>query len=348
MKQFGQILFSEQVKEIEEKLDSAYFLENENFGALREKTLSDFAASNVRPAAHAGRSYPDNPDALGSSLAGFLEKGKEAILSPGGAGSGRVRALMVPHIDLARGGACYGAGYSELAATSEAATYVILGIAHNSSVSPYVLTKKEFSTPFGTLEADLDFINRLTSRCTTDFYKDEFLHRNEHSIEFQALFLEYLFRGARAPKIVPVLCGTAPRVALSGKSPYEDETVRELIDALRQTLEESGSNVCVVAGVDLSHVGKRFGQDILLSGDFLADLESADRRMIRYILDCDAEGFMRNILADNDSRNVCGVPAIYTLLKTVRPGSTKLLQYAQSVEEAMGSAVTFASIAFYD
>jgi AmmeMemoRadiSam system protein B len=100
-------------------------------------------------------------------------------------------------------------------------------------------------------------------------------------------------------------------------------------------------------------VGKRFGQEVHITPDYLSDLEAYDRSLLKYITERDAEGFMKSVKRDHDSRNVCGVPAIYTMLKVLElsnpNGTTKgrICKYNQSVEDSH-SVVTFASAAFYD
>ncbi len=354
MRQFGEVLFTEQVKEIENRLDSCLFLENDRFARHKERVTSDFRASTVRKAAHAGKSYEEDPEALRSSFDTLIERAG-ARTKNDEQSIGRLEALMVPHIDIGRGGDCYAKAYGTLAATCRAKTFVILGISHMQSVMPYILTRKEYETPFGSLLPDTDFIDRLSSEFETDYFSDELVHRNEHSVEFQTLFLKYLFGEAEDIRIVPILCSSVARVLLSGKSPYEDEETRTFIDALAATIAAGDREVCIIAGVDMSHVGKRFGQDVRITKDFLEDLESHDNALIRYILGCDAEGFMRYIRRENDGRNVCGVPAIYTMLKILQSLHGKrmtacegrLLGYGQSVEENVQSVVSFASAAFF-
>ena len=72
-----------------------------------------------------------------------------------------------------------------------------------------------------------------------------------------------------------------------------------------------------------------------------------DMEMIRYITDRDREGFLRFIVSESDSRNVCGVPAVYAMLTVLEARDAKLLRYDQAVEEKTGSVVTFMGGAFY-
>ena len=50
---------------------------------------------------------------------------------------------------------------------------------------------------------------------------------------------------------------------------------------------------------------------------------------------------------EQDRRNVCGVPAIYTLLRVVEAKEGKLLRYEQAVDQAGQSVVSFMAGAFY-
>jgi AmmeMemoRadiSam system protein B len=148
-------------------------------------------------------------------------------------------------------------------------------------------------------------------------------------------------------RFVPVLCGSFEGALRSGL-PEDDPEVREFLEALSATLQERGERACCIAGVDLSHLGRRFGQELTLSEAFLKQAEDEDRLMIDRILARDAEGFFRLIQKERDRRNVCGVPAIYTLLRLLgdsAPG--RLLDYAQAVEEPTQSVVTFMGAAFY-
>jgi hypothetical protein len=69
--------------------------------------------------------------------------------------------------------------------------------------------------------------------------------------------------------------------------------------------------------------------------------------MIERIIDRDPGGFFRSIHEERDRRNVCGVPAIYTLLTLLGAGRSRLLKYAQAVDQAAHSVVTFMAAAFY-
>jgi len=373
MRKFGEMIFSEKVKEIVGKLDDCLFLESPHFEEEKGRMLEVFRGDPVRHATHAGSAYESEAEALRRQLDGCYAdpQGPQpkaaddpaAVAPPAGgqapttlSESPRLEAVMAPHIDPRRGGACYAWSYAEVASRSPAETFVILGICHTPTTRRFALTKKHFETPLGTVETDHALVDSLAGRCTVDFFADEYAHAGEHSIEFQVLFLQHLFAARRQPgrgepKIVPILCssffhGEAAQEAQAGGSAVPTEAA-DFLSALRETLEEGREDVCIIAAVDLSHLGRRFGQDVRLSPGFTAEAERNDRKMLESVMARDPEAFLDGIRRENDRRNVCGVPAIYTMLSVLGPGSAKLLRYGQAEEPQTQSLVTFASAAFY-
>jgi len=90
----------------------------------------------------------------------------------------------------------------------------------------------------------------------------------------------------------------------------------------------------------------RFGDPSPPSSASLQSLASEDRKMLSYVEGMDADGFYRFIQREKDSRKICGLPPIYTLLKVMSAKEGKLLNYQQSLEPNGSSVVTFASMAF--
>ncbi|MBA7667535.1 hypothetical protein ES703_75629 [subsurface metagenome] len=80
----------------------------------------------------------------------------------------------------------------------------------------------------------------------------------------------------------------------------ESKEVQEFLRALKSTIHERGDEVCCIAGVDLSHVGLRFGQSLTLSPSLLKQLETEDRKLIQLVVDLDAEGFLRRIVNEKE------------------------------------------------
>jgi len=69
--------------------------------------------------------------------------------------------------------------------------------------------------------------------------------------------------------------------------------------------------------------------------------------MLGYVERMDGEGFFSSVSKERDQRRICGLPAIYTLLKVLQAGKGRLLKYGQAFTPETESVVTFASLAFY-
>jgi AmmeMemoRadiSam system protein B len=342
-RRFGDLLFSDRIRELAAQLDGALFLDSERFHRERERVVEQFRSAPVRPALHAGVSYAKEAEALRDQLDGiFRDLGEQDTDPP----PGILRGVIAPHIDIHRGGRGFAAAYRELGRASHAVTFVVLGISHVPTRQRFALTEKDFDTPLGILPADREFIQELAARCETDFFEDEFAHRNEHSVEFQALFLRYLFSEREDVRVVPVLCSSQDEI-VTGTPPEEDPAFKDFTGAMNELLAERGEKVCCIAGVDLSHMGRRFGQDLSLNPSLLERIGEADREMIERIVRIDAEEFFKGIAEEHDRRNVCGVPGIYTLLRLMPAARGRLLHYGQAADEKTQSVVSFMAAAFY-
>jgi MEMO1 family protein len=348
----GEILYRENVEEIISALDKALFLDNERFRSAQAEVIRSFHASEVREATHAGLSY----HAGGAELAGQLGEllagaGAEAARAGHGT-SGDLEAIVAPHIDLARGGEAYGAIYRELALRCRASRFVVLGICHHPTVHAFALCRKDFDTPLGRVSTDRGLVDELVASCSTDFLADEIAHRDEHSIEFQLLFLQYLFGGhselcgMRDFRVVPILCSSFRGRAEESGRPCDSGEVAELLGALRRALGPRSED-CLIAAVDFAHLGRQFGQELEVTDRVVADAEADDRRMMERIAARDAEGFYSLIATEKDARNVCGVPALYSMLHLLGPGPDgAVARYGQAVDRTNHSIVSFAGIAF--
>jgi AmmeMemoRadiSam system protein B len=346
-KQFGVLLISDTIHQIIRQLDQCLFLENERYFEARKNAIDAFRTNPLRSAMHAGTAYESDADKLKGQLDNFFIQKDGPGYPDTSDPTGRLVGLIAPHIDIRRGGLCFAKSYAELARECKAKIFLILGIAHSQTEKTFVLTEKDFETPFGTVRSEKRFISLLKQKCKEDFFQDEFVHKTEHSVEFQVLFLKYLFQHNNGIAIIPVLCSSMHRSIAKGISPYEEEEIKDFIDALRATLAEFDDDVCIIAGVDLSHIGQRFNQNITVTDTIIDQLEKNDKKLLAPVLEGDAENFMKLINEQQDRTNVCGIPAIYTLLKVIKPAESKLLLYDQAVDYTTNSIVSFAGAGFY-
>ena len=126
--------------------------------------------------------------------------------------------------------------------------------------------------------------------------------------------------------------------------PESDPRVPRFLDALGETLQATERRVCVIAGVDLAHVGPRFGDAEPNTPDFLERVAGEDRRMLEAVMAGQAGAFFDSVAADGDRRRICGLSPIYAFLRALPGARGELLRYSQWPDPA--GAVTFCAAAF--
>jgi len=162
----------------------------------------------------------------------------------------------------------------------------------------------------------------------------------------QMVFLRYIFDDSRPVKVVPILCSSFHDLIDKGQSPLGDPHIGSFLDALKEAIALRGDRICVLASVDLAHMGPRFGDRYPLGEVDWRSIAHQDRELIGQIERMDSEGFWGEIRREKNPRKICGVSAIYTLLATAPASEGKLLKYGQWPDPQ--GTVTFASLAFYD
>jgi AmmeMemoRadiSam system protein B len=361
----GQAPSAEQIRDVVERFDAAGFLDSDRFRERRRALEDAFRQSPVRPAAHAGGAYAGDAAGLAQQIDGFFahadgpdQQGSAGLRPPGvsadGGSAGDIsgppqlkaplRALLAPHIDFHRGGSTYAWAYREILERSDADLYVVLGTCHAGMPDPFAVTLKPYDTPLGPVPVDREFYDALSRRAGQDLLASEPAHRTEHSIEFQAVMLQHVVAPRRPFAIVPVLASYLHEALWAGGDPEADPRVPRFLDALRETMAASSRRVCLVAGVDLAHVGPRFGDAELNTAASLARVERDDRAMLESVVGVDARGFYAGVAADHDARRICGLSPIYTLLRLLPEAPGRLLRYTQWPDPE--GAVTFCAVTF--
>jgi AmmeMemoRadiSam system protein B len=357
-RKFSETLELQVIEQLVRDLDARWFLDNPRFRSRWKAEIERYLNSPSRPAAHAGAAYADREDRLRQQLAELFagEKGP-GVPTPATAGpmTARLCGVLSPHIDLHRGGSTFAWAYKRLVEESAADLFVIFGTAHSPMRNLFSVTKKNFQTPLGTVQTDRKFISKLAANLAAmpgagelNLFADELAHRPEHSIEFQAVFLQYLLGDRRPFTIVPVLTGSFHSFIAGKSSPAESPEVRAFVDAMRKTAADFAGRVCYISSGDLAHIGQRFGDREFLNATRLTDQAEHDRALLEAACRPDADSFFRQIAAEADRHRICGLSPTYTLLKVTQPKRGELLKYDQAVELDGTACVSFASAVFYD
>lgn len=334
------------VVQLATELEDALFVEGNPYKRERARIEKEFADAAVRPASHAGGAYHDDPKELATYIDEKCLGAARAAPSESGK---RLVALVAPHIDPWRGAVCYGAAYDAFADAlpDDADTFILLGTSHAPMREPFALCRKAFATPFGKVEANFDAIDSIARACDFDPYADQFNHKREHSLEFQAVFLRHAFAkhaNRKPPRIVPILAGLGEQQA-TGDSPVRSKAVGKVLDAIRKVVD---AGAIVIAGADLAHIGPRFGDPKPLDPGERSALDETDRASLERATRVDAEAFWEHVSGDLETRRVCGLAPMYSLLRVIDPSAKGTLKhYEQTIDPDEGSIVSHAAIGFY-
>jgi AmmeMemoRadiSam system protein B len=127
----------------------------------------------------------------------------------------------------------------------------------------------------------------------------------------------------------------------------EFKPIRQFIDTLKGAVSSMGREVCYIASADLSHMGLQFGDREGISEYGLRVLSQEDQEVLEHVEKMDGEEFFSSVAKERDRRRICGLPAVYAMLKTLEAKKGKLLKYGQAFTPETQSVVSFASLAFY-
>jgi AmmeMemoRadiSam system protein B len=334
--QGGRLVSTEEVEALLNQLDSSYLLDSPRYREARMELVNRFSAQKVRYCSHAGLSYPKEQQALRKRLEDIL-----AIEQAPNLPSGRVTALVAPHIDLEAGKRVYSSAYQAISGL-KLERVILLGVGHSMTDAMFSISDKDFETPLGRAETDGKIVRELMDAGGGVLSSDDFVHRDEHSIEFQLIFLQHLFTDSTFT-IVPILCGSL----MASLPAYDRQAYRSKGDDFLKVLASAAGDdgTIMLAGVDLSHVGPKFGHDTPASV-IMRDSEEHDRQLLDFLCSRNADGFWEESKKVNDRYNVCGFSALACLLETLPPSQGTLLSYETYREEPTKSAVSFAAAIF--
>jgi AmmeMemoRadiSam system protein B len=342
----GRVTVGEAAKSLVKALHEAGFLDDERFAELRAARLQEIAASPSRPAAHLGGAYPAEPAALTETLRGYFGEAppKGAAARP----SAPARAIAAPHVSPFAGSASYARAYGALSGDPGARdkVFVILGTSHYGEPDRYGLTRKPFATPFGAAPTEVGLVDALARAAPKAVTLEDPCHFVEHAIEFQVVFLQYLF--GPAVRILPVLCGAFADGPRQGRRPEANDRVARFAGALGELAAREGSRLSFVLGVDFAHVGRRYGDELAVRANAgpLVTVAARDRARVERIGAGDAGGFWELVAEHGeDDLKWCGTSPIYTFLRAVPEARGRLLGYDQwNIDEA--SVVSFGAMLF--
>ncbi len=328
-KKFGEIIPLEEITNFVRFLDEKGFLWSETFETIKEKTYESWFNQRLRLMAHAGSAYPIKKEEAQSFLEEILNLATiNASKTP--------RILLVPHLDIKSGAKAYAEGYKRFQ-IPPGSRVITLGVGHYLDY-PYSLLTKDIATPFGILRNDKGGLLYLAHTKKLELFPDHIVHKLEHSIEFQALFLSYL-RGEEVV-MLPFLVGSH-RVLFANKPLIEN-----LVMGLLELMDDK---TYLVLGIDFCHLGLRYGDPIPADEKISEKALEVDRELIQLAF----EGKSR-VLEEQISKyepfKICGASSLYLLSLLIEKGAFKgrgEIFYQEFVPFGEGSAVSIASAGYF-
>jgi AmmeMemoRadiSam system protein B len=346
------------VREFISKLDDMLLLHSPKFEAALARAQAEWHPLEVRPAALEGVCYPAEREPLEKYLDEQFALATQRAAEPDAPGPGPgpdagatatgalPRALLAPHLDPRREGHVAARAYLEIGAgvaTDAPLRVVVFGTGHNLTDEFVALTRKRFETPLGQVPCDTAFVDLVAAELDEHAYRRELVHRDEHSIEFQVIYLQRRL-GKRPWTLVPILCGGFHRLLDESKTPRDESVIETLIRAVRAAEAALGGPTLYVAGVDFSHVGPRFG-DAKLDAEAAELVRRTDEQAIGAAATGDADAWFGAIAGGDDITRICGLAPTYCMLRAAAPGAGRPLAYAESPEPD-GTVVTVAAMAW--
>jgi len=246
----------------------------------------------IRPAAVAGKFYPQDPKQLLASIHSYIsEEPRQSVLG-----------CVVPHAGYMYSGHVAGAVYARVEVSRRC---IVLCPNHTGQGTPLsIISRGSWQTPLGNAEIDSELADALM-RTFPLLTEDSAAHRAEHAIEVQLPFLLTLRPDIR---FVPIAIGTRQFEVLEG-----------LGLAIAGVLAEIHEPLLVIASSDMNHY----------ESDPVTRVK--DNKAIERILSLDPRGLYDVVMEEEISMCGFG-PAVAMLTASLKRGATRaeLVKYATS------------------
>ncbi|MEM1529183.1 MAG: AmmeMemoRadiSam system protein B [Desulfurococcaceae archaeon] len=231
---------------------------------------------------------------------------------------------VVPHAGYMYSGPIVAHAYYDMAGEGIPETAIILGTNHTGYGKPIsIYPEGLWGTPLGQLQVDSELGTLVTKYSElADF--DVYAHLEEHSIEVQLPFLQYIY-GDKV-KILPIVVGI-----------HTPEASKDLASAILKATRELNRDVVVLASSDFNHYEPH---EVTVEKDMSA---------INKVLELNTEEFYRTIVERDIS--ICGPGGIMTLMEIAKSLNARgtLLMHATSgdVGGDKSAVVGYVSVKFY-
>lgn len=283
----------------------------------------------MREAKFAGLFYEKTEPALRRQLEACFtdEKGPGSL--PSKQTEKMLKGVIVPHAGYKYSGPCAAWAYKVIAESETPDLFILIGPSHHYENSGF--SAETFETPLGLMRVHQDFAREIAKK--GHISQNEVIHVDEHSLEVQIPFLQYIYKkDAERIKVFPLLLS-------------HDADIDNIVVDIKETLMEMNLKATFIISSDFTHYGPNY-RYVPFSTDVKKNIYDLDRGAIELIKAMNAKEF--NAYVDKNLMTVCGALPIYLLLKTIKSDKVLLEQYYTSgdVVDDYRNSVSYASFVF--
>jgi MEMO1 family protein len=284
----------------------------------------------LRPAAVAGRWYPDSSVLLAAEVDDYLARAPVEPLPRG------ARALVAPHAGLMYSGPVAAFAYN-VVRNEQYSAVVLVGPSHFvpfQGVS--VWAGGAWETPFGQVAVDSDLAAAIRLESRGVVVELAAAHAREHSLEMQLPFIAHLLPGV---PIVPLAMGHQTRATAFALGDAIGRALREWppSSSAPPPARTGEARHASIRGPRRDRVGAGHGEVLLVASSDLSHYEDAatatalDAVVIRHVDDVNPDALMTAI--EREPRHACGGGPMVAVLRAARQlGASRatVLRYADS------------------
>jgi len=279
----------------------------------------------------AGQFYPDSEKQCREEIAECLFNRPITAKLPE-----KIVAGIVPHAGWVFSGDLAGMVFSAIEKANKSVdTFVIFGAHTYFDSTAAVYDKGSWLTPMGEIQIDEELAAAIIKESRFAKSKPQ-VHSNEHAIEVQVPFIQYLFKNA---KIVPIMMPLAEFAIAVGT---------DVAECIKST---GGKKIVCIGSTDLTHYGPRYGFNPQGNGPdaikWAKDVN--DKAFINLAVEMKSKRILTECV---ENQNACGAAGIAATIAAAKAlGKTKGLllehtdsnevmemKFRQSSEESVGYA----------
>lgn len=283
----------------------------------------------TREPSAAGQFYEENFIGLEEQIKGCFHHRLGPGALPIKKRKGILKAAIVPHAGYMFSGPCAAWAYKEIAESEISDIYVLIGPNHSGAGSSASI--EDWKTPFGFIKTDKDFVREIGQN--TDIQINDSYHENEHSVEVQLPFLQYVNKEF------------LKQMKFAAITLSNDIDIKKFANDLKKIIIKSKKKITFIISSDFVHYGANYNYKPFIF-DVDDKLKELDSEAFKLILEKKPEDFLDYI--KKTGATICGYLSIYLLLKLIDDEKGRLLMYYNSSEISgdKKNTVSYASIIF--